>query len=62
MIRIKWFVMFCLFLLVPATGVTDTDTNERIIGPLGLASTGYVYAGLETEQVLPLKKDLYHCE
>jgi len=47
--------------LEAATGKDfDALLNERIIGPLRLESTGYVYAGLETEQVLPLKKDLYH--
>ena len=34
--------------------------NEKIIGPLGLESTGYVYAGSATDKVLPLKKDLFH--
>jgi CubicO group peptidase (beta-lactamase class C family) len=34
--------------------------NERIIEPLGLESTGYVYSGSATDQVLPLKKDLFH--
>jgi len=33
--------------------------NERIIGPLGLESTGYVYEGSSTEQLLPLLKDQY---
>jgi CubicO group peptidase (beta-lactamase class C family) len=33
--------------------------NERIIEPLGLESTGYVYDGSDTEQVLPLLKDQY---
>jgi CubicO group peptidase (beta-lactamase class C family) len=47
--------------LEAATGKDfDALLNERVTGPLGLESTGYVYAGLETEQVLPLKKDLYH--
>jgi CubicO group peptidase (beta-lactamase class C family) len=34
--------------------------NERIIEPLGLESTGYVYAGSATDRVLPPKKDLFH--
>ncbi len=34
--------------------------NERIIEPLGLESTGYVYPGSATDQVLPLKKDIFH--
>ena len=38
----------------------DTLLNEKIIQPLGLESTGYVYPGSATEQVLPLKKDLFH--
>lgn len=38
----------------------DTLLNEKIIEPLGLESTGYVYPGSATEQVLPLKKDLFH--
>ncbi len=38
----------------------DTLLNERIIESLGLESTGYVYPGSATDQVLPLKKDLFH--
>lgn len=34
--------------------------NERVIQPLGLESTGYVYPGTATEDVLPLKKDFFH--
>lgn len=33
--------------------------NEKIIQPLGLESTGYVYPGSATEDVLPLKKDVF---
>ncbi len=38
----------------------DTLLNEKIIEPLGLESTGYVYPGSATNQVLPQKKDLFH--
>jgi len=34
--------------------------NARVIEPLGLKSTGYVYAGSDAERLLPLKKDLFH--
>ena len=34
--------------------------NERIIEPLGLESTGYVYSESATDRLLPLKKDLFH--
>lgn len=34
--------------------------NERIIEPLGLESTGYVYEGSVTDEILPLQKDLFH--
>ena len=34
--------------------------NERVIQPLDLESTGYVYPGTATEDVLPLKKDFFH--
>jgi len=34
--------------------------NERIIGPLGLESTGYVYPESATDEVLPLRKGLFH--
>jgi CubicO group peptidase (beta-lactamase class C family) len=33
--------------------------SERILEPLGLESTGFVYAGAATDRVLPLRKDLY---
>jgi CubicO group peptidase (beta-lactamase class C family) len=33
--------------------------HERIIDPLGLEATGYVYAGSATDKVLPLRKDLF---
>jgi CubicO group peptidase (beta-lactamase class C family) len=47
--------------LEAATGKDfDTLLNERIIGPLELGSTGYVYNGQETERVMPLRKDTYH--
>jgi CubicO group peptidase (beta-lactamase class C family) len=46
--------------LEAATGKDlDVLLNERIIEPLGLESTGYVYDGSDTEQVLPLLKDQY---
>ena len=38
----------------------DALLMERIIRPLGLESTGYVYPGSANERVLPLKKDLFH--
>lgn len=47
--------------LEAATGKDfDALLNERVIAPLDLESTGYVYDGQETEQVMPLKKDAYH--
>ena len=47
--------------LEAATGKdVDTLLNERIIAPLGLESTGYVYAGSATEAVLPLKDEYFH--
>jgi len=47
--------------LEAATGKDfDVLLNERVTGPLSLESTGFVYDGQETEQVLPLKKDSYH--
>lgn len=47
--------------LETATGKDfDTLLNERIIGPLELESTGYVYEGQETERVMPIKKGAYH--
>jgi CubicO group peptidase (beta-lactamase class C family) len=47
--------------LESATGKDfDVLLNERLIQPLALASTGDVYAGTKTEQVLPLKKGLFH--
>jgi CubicO group peptidase (beta-lactamase class C family) len=47
--------------LEAATGKDLADLlNERIIEPLGLESTGYVYPGSATDVVLPLRKDLYH--
>jgi CubicO group peptidase (beta-lactamase class C family) len=47
--------------LEAATGKDlDTLLNERIIEPLGLESTGYVYPGSATDQELPLKKSLFH--
>jgi CubicO group peptidase (beta-lactamase class C family) len=33
--------------------------NEKIIQPLGLASTGYVYPGPATKDVLPLRRDFF---
>ncbi len=46
--------------LEAATGKDfDALLNERIIEPLGLESTGYVYPGSSKVQVLPLKKDLF---
>jgi CubicO group peptidase (beta-lactamase class C family) len=38
----------------------ETLLNDRLIAPLGLRSTGYVYPGSASNRVLPLKKDLYH--
>jgi CubicO group peptidase (beta-lactamase class C family) len=47
--------------LEAATGKDmDTLLNERIIRPLGLESTGYVYPGSANDRVLPLRKDIYH--
>jgi CubicO group peptidase (beta-lactamase class C family) len=47
--------------LEAATGKDmDTLLNERIIRPLRLGSTGYVYPGSADDKVLPLKKDLFH--
>ncbi len=47
--------------LEAATGKDiDTLLNEKIIQPLGLASTGYVYPGSASDNALPLKKGLYH--
>ena len=44
-----------------ATGNDFADAlDERILAPLGLSSTAYVYAGAATDEVLPLKKDLFH--
>ena len=44
-----------------ATGKdVDTLLNERIIAPLGLAATGYVYAGSATDAVLPVKDEFFH--
>jgi CubicO group peptidase (beta-lactamase class C family) len=40
--------------------ILPPSLNERIIEPLGLESTGYVYPGSATDVVLPLRKDLYH--
>ena len=50
--------MLILERTIEAATASDFDAllNERVIGPLGLESTGYVYAGLETEHVLPVKK------
>jgi len=46
--------------LEAATGKDmDALLNERIIEPLGLKSTGYVYDGSATDQLLPLRKDEY---
>jgi len=46
--------------LEAATGKDfDALLNERIIRPLGLESTGYVYPGSTSDTVLPLKKDLF---
>jgi CubicO group peptidase (beta-lactamase class C family) len=54
--------MLILERTLEATTGQDLDAllNEKIIQPLGLESTGYVYAGSVTEQVLPLKKDLFY--
>jgi len=47
--------------LETATGKdVDSLLNERILHPLGLESTGYVYPGSADDRVLPLKKGLYH--
>ncbi|MCW8925385.1 MAG: beta-lactamase family protein [Xanthomonadales bacterium] len=47
--------------LEAATGEdVDTLLDERVIRPLGLGSTGYVYPGSATDRVLPLKKGFYH--
>jgi CubicO group peptidase (beta-lactamase class C family) len=47
--------------LEAATGKEfDLLLNERIIAPLGLESTGYIYADSATGQALPLKKDHFH--
>lgn len=46
--------------LEAATGKDLEDVlNERIIEPLGLNSTGYVYDGSATDEVLPLLNDQY---
>jgi CubicO group peptidase (beta-lactamase class C family) len=37
----------------------DALLNARVIEPLGLESTGYVYPGSATDRVLPLKKELF---
>ena len=37
----------------------DVLMDERIIQPLGLESTGYVYPGSATEDVLPIKKGVF---
>ena len=34
--------------------------REKILEPVGLASTGYVYPGTGTDNVLPLRKDVFH--
>lgn len=48
-------------MLEAATGKDmDTLLNEKVIQPLGLASTGYVYPGTADYRVLPLKRDLFH--
>jgi CubicO group peptidase (beta-lactamase class C family) len=47
--------------LEAATGKDmDTLLNERIIQPLGLASTGYVYPGTASHRVLPLTRGNFH--
>jgi CubicO group peptidase (beta-lactamase class C family) len=47
--------------LEAATGKDlDALLNERIIKPLGLGSTGYVYPGSATDRVLPLSTGLFH--
>jgi len=38
----------------------DALLNERIIEPLELESTGYVYEGSATDEILPLQKDHFH--
>jgi CubicO group peptidase (beta-lactamase class C family) len=47
--------------LESATGEDfDALLNERVIHPLGLESTGYIYAGSASDLVLPLKKDQFY--
>ena len=47
--------------LEAATGKDfDALLNEKVILPLGLESTGYVYLRSTSDTVLPLKKDLFH--
>lgn len=38
----------------------DTLLNEKIISPLGLESTGYVYPGSANARVLPVTKGFFH--
>jgi CubicO group peptidase (beta-lactamase class C family) len=54
--------MLILERTLEAASGSDLDAllNKRIIHPLGLESTGYVYPGSATEAVLPLKKGLFH--
>ena len=47
--------------LEAATGKDmDTLLNEKVIQPLGLESTGYVYPGTADYRVLPLQRDMFH--
>ncbi len=47
--------------LEAATGKDmDALLNEKVIQPLGLNSTGYVYPGTADDRVLPLKRDYFH--
>jgi CubicO group peptidase (beta-lactamase class C family) len=54
--------MFVLERTLEAATGKDLEVllNKRIIDPLGLVSTGYVYAGSATDRLLPLRKDLFH--
>lgn len=54
--------MLILERTLEASSGNDFDALLRtaIIEPLGLTSTGFVYPGMATDDVLPLRKDLFH--